>query len=788
MKIRNDHFKNTTDFKGRTGSATVNMDKLALQIGNMISNYNYPELAVLREWVSNAHDAHVAAGVKRPVKVTLPSTLNPTLTVQDFGLGMTTDFVENVYLSFGSSSKDESDDEIGGFGQGGKSALAIASQYTMTTISEGLKSIYIFERSPLGGMDFKLVIEEVPTEEPSGVTVQVAVDRFQEYSDTNLNRVLAGWSNADIELNTKKKFFSIPDNSEEVSYTVDLTDYTKQGEEGFEEDIRSEKGYVLNGAFDLTGGSAKLTSELGLDWSDYVVLVGPVAYIFKPEIQTNRVLKDYMVASVSIGDVTFPSSREVIEGSRTNRQIIGKCFEGIVDEADKLLQKRANSIADRKSALALHRSPLVKNRKDFQITYKDEVIPTAFTPAAGDVIFEYEHIGNYRSIKNYRLAEKTFSADSKLMLNIETLIVLDDGSSTQSIRNNVRLRHTAAEADPKDLGGYLVISKKPSGWMKAAAKAVVKSSELAEQARDFRKKQRDEAAAAKASGIAPVPVVRKTRKDRIGEYFAEWLSFGPDAEGKADVTVLSSDLMDFYTNHFDPKKTLVLSTNSSEYTPANFVDYFKNFSIDPQDAQFLRVSTGAQIDTLRILLGGEDEVQITGLYDWLKENFAKLAKFNGRSPQEIASEIPFIMDRAQADLFTRIGLDSLHPKYGEVVAAKKELEEAQSLFTASRGYYGYGYSNNAGSLVRSLIEGQGSARIQDRPEFFFLSNLGYYYQGELKESDKATIRHSLNQMVEAWLDNLALEEIEAEEAAEEATKAAEAESKSPSLTDSSTAN
>lgn len=785
MKTRQDKFKNTSDFQGRSGSATLNMDKLSLFMDSMISNYNYPELAVLREWISNAHDAHVAAGIKRPVKVTLPSALNPMLVVQDFGLGMTSEFVEKCYLSFGTSTKDDANDEIGGFGQGGKSALAIAAQYMMTTISEGLKNIYIFERSPMGGVDFKLVLEDEPTDEPSGTLVQVAVDRISEFSEKNLNRVLAGWSNADIELNTGKKFFSIPDNGVEVSFDIDISDLlSENARSAGETDIRPEKGYVLDGAFDLTGGGKGLANELGLGWDEYVVLVGPVAYIFQPQVSSKRVLKDYMVASVAIGDVSFPSSREVIEPTRNNRVVVGRTLEGIVAEADKLLQERADSITDRRAALALHRSPLVKNAKDFKISFKGEVIPTTFTPKASDELFEYDHIGNWRGVKNYKLSEKSYAADATLQLNIETLVIRDlDDVSTQSIRNNVRVHHTVEGHEPKELNGYLVIAEKPSPWLKAAARVVIKASELAEKAKTYRKEQRELAAANKAAGIVPAATVRKTRKDRIGEYRAEWLRF-EDEDGNFKVSVGSGTLMDFYTEELDPSKTLVLSTNAHDLVPGSMVNHFNNFGIDPQDAQFLRVHTGSKIETLRILLGSEDELTITDLYSWMEDNFAQLAKFNGRTPKEIAAEIPFDVDRAVEMLFENLGLDTIHSKYSEIMESHRELQAAKKAITGGGYYY-----DPASQLVRRLLDGHShsDAEVTERPEFFFLSQLGYW-GGKIGKENKPAVRQTLNQMVENWLDNLALEEAEAEDRAEAEAKAAQDQQDSPVLSAAANAN
>lgn len=775
MEIRSDKFKNTSDFEGRSGSATLNMEKLYLFMDNMISNYNYPELAVLREWVSNAHDAHVAAGIKAPVKVTLPTALNPTLTVQDFGLGMSADFVENSYLSFGTSTKDGANDEIGGFGQGGKSALALSAQYTMTTISEGLKNIYIFERSPMGGVDFKNPIHNLPTDEPSGVIVQVAVDNWQEFTPKNLNRVLSGWSNEDIDLVGNKEFFSIPDNSQTVEFELDCTNYAPEDGK-VEPDIRKEKGYVLNGALDAKDKDSALGSALGLQWDEFVVLVGPVAYVFS--LGRHRAQNDYMVASVNIGDVSFPSSREVIEGSRSNKAFLERCFESIVDGAVDLLQKRADGIKSYRDALTIRDSPLAKALPNVKINYQGGAIPLRFSPSAGDLVFAYTHVGNWRGVKDYRLAVQSISADSEFMLNIEMLVVLDDDQGDQAIRNNVRLIHADREDKPKELNGHLVIAKKPSNWLRAAARTTYKSSKLAEEAKEIRRKKREAAAAAKAAGTAPVAPVRKTRKDRIGEYGASYLDFTRDENGKLEVKEISTDLMDFHDLVLDRSKKLVLTSYQTALSIGEISKYLETFDIDPSDAQFLHAHTGSKTETLRILLGSEDELKIVSLEAWIQDDFSKLAKFTGRSPKEIAAEIPFDADRSVQLTLDKVGLDTVHPKYSEILAAYAELEQARNLLNPRGHYYGY---SSIHYLIQKHIEGLSEGKIKERPEFFFLSNLHYYAYEEMGKKKRAAIRQALNQMMHNWLDNLALEEAEAEDAAAESSKSSAAKTASGDL-------
>lgn len=763
MEIPKNRYRNTSDFQGESGNATVNLSQLSLFVDNMISNYNFPELATFREWVSNAHDSHVASGQTRPVEVVLPSQLQPTFSVQDYGIGMSADDVKKVYLDFGSSTKRDDNTGIGGFGIGGKSALAIASQYTMSAVKDGLKNIFIFERSPAGGVGFKRVIEDAPTDEPNSVLVQVSVDRPEQFSEQNVNRVLAGWSNSQVKImNRPDGFFSIPDSGIKTEFTVDVTDLTSV-EGQTELDIRNVGGYVLNGALDPFDTGQTISKKLGLGWREFAVLVGPVVYTFEPNIARSA-LAEYMVASVNIGDVTFPSSREVIEPNRRNREFVGTVFNKLVEEADALMQKRADELTTRREALALHRSPLARNRYDFKVKFQGESIPTTFEKAADDGIFEYRSVGNWQGIKNYQLSAMPFNSDNKYSLDIETLVILDSEITEQSVRNATRLLHTDREDKPADLKGYLYITKNPSEWAKAAAKTVITSTELTAKAKEIRQAIRDGKIAPSANAVA---TPRRSRRDRIGEYTAHYLDFSTDADGKLSVEEKYSDLIDFYDDVFDPKKTLVLTTASKDGMDANaFIPYFQAFNVNPDDAQFLYIATSSKIETLRILLG--DEVEITDTVTWMKNNFADQAQYSHRNPEDIVKELPLRLSHSDHTLLEYAGLSELHPKMQEIVALNKELDESMQIVN--------GWSS-AARIVREIMGfDQSSVNMSatSRPEFFFLTNTSYYGRG-ISDDYKPAVRQMINNMVELWLANVAAEkQAESDKAALEEAEADDA--------------
>ena len=128
----------TTRIGQEASEATTNLETVKMSIdasavdhlmSNLTNLYSDPSMAILREYSSNAIDSHVRAKKSAPILITTPTRENDyKLTVQDFGVGMSKDEIANVYSRYGLSTKGASNDEIGGFGLGCKSALAIADR------------------------------------------------------------------------------------------------------------------------------------------------------------------------------------------------------------------------------------------------------------------------------------------------------------------------------------------------------------------------------------------------------------------------------------------------------------------------------------------------------------------------------------------------------------------------------------------------------------------------------------------------------------------------------------
>jgi hypothetical protein len=137
--------------------------------------YSDKILAVLREYGSNAWDAHRDAGKPElPIKVTLPTATEPTLTIRDFGLGLTPDGVFKVFTQYGASTKRNNDNSVGMLGIGSKSGFAYSDSFTVTSFCEGMKRTYVavLDASEKGLIN---LLHEEPCGEETGVAISIAV-------------------------------------------------------------------------------------------------------------------------------------------------------------------------------------------------------------------------------------------------------------------------------------------------------------------------------------------------------------------------------------------------------------------------------------------------------------------------------------------------------------------------------------------------------------------------------------------------------------------------------------
>lgn len=137
--------------------------------------YSDPIRAIIRELIANGIDSHKMAGCPdRPVKVTLPSRLDEMFAVRDYGVSMTHDFIMTRFSTAMDSTKDESNDEIGGFGLGGKTPFVYTDMFQIRCFLDGEVRLYTAYLNEQGWPCVSLM-NKSPTDEENGVEVSFPV-------------------------------------------------------------------------------------------------------------------------------------------------------------------------------------------------------------------------------------------------------------------------------------------------------------------------------------------------------------------------------------------------------------------------------------------------------------------------------------------------------------------------------------------------------------------------------------------------------------------------------------
>lgn len=138
--------------------------------------YKDPIKAVCREYMCNARDAHREANAPtRPIEVTLPTALSRQLEIKDYGPGISPRRMADIFLNYGASTKRRDNKQTGGFGIGGKSALALGDQFSIVSVYNGVKRHYnaLIDDSKMGRMD---LVHEEETSAHTGTTIIVPIN------------------------------------------------------------------------------------------------------------------------------------------------------------------------------------------------------------------------------------------------------------------------------------------------------------------------------------------------------------------------------------------------------------------------------------------------------------------------------------------------------------------------------------------------------------------------------------------------------------------------------------
>lgn len=245
--------------------------------------------AVVREYTTNAVDAHVEAGIPdTPIEVHLPSALNSEFRVRDYGFGLTEQEIREVYAIYGASTKRNSNSVIGQLGLGGKSAFSYVDQFTITSWNSGKKSIYsaYIDESGVGKVA-KLLEQE--SSKSSGIEIKIPVKPGDDYKFISEGNTLFNYFDVfpSCALTPKEKNVVVEQEINDTKYKLIKKEYSW-----------ADSSYIIMGGVPYNSSLIKENLDLSL---------------YKYDIEVY----------VPIGTVDISANREYIEGTKhTEKNLI----------------------------------------------------------------------------------------------------------------------------------------------------------------------------------------------------------------------------------------------------------------------------------------------------------------------------------------------------------------------------------------------------------------------------------------------------------------------------------
>lgn len=317
MKVQDKSVKRTGNLSGRV----INMkfdEKGQAKLAHVLVNlYSDGPSAVIREYAANGRDSHVMAGVDRPIEITLPTPRKPEFIVRDFGTGMSLEDIEEIYSKYGGSTKDQSDDFIGSYGLGCKSALSISPSFTINSNKDGVKTVAVISRESgtLGRID---IIVHTETDEENGVTVNIPVQEKYDDFAAKADNVFLTWAPGTVLVNGQPPAFSMYDKEKFLA----VSDVFHVGYDKYQ-----------RGTFVNMGGIA-----YPIDWNQLSTLMDMA--FRKSGTKFDDVMDSLVVMTVPIGAVELVPSREAVRWTKVSTgAVVDAMIAGSKALKDSIQQK-----------------------------------------------------------------------------------------------------------------------------------------------------------------------------------------------------------------------------------------------------------------------------------------------------------------------------------------------------------------------------------------------------------------------------------------------------------------
>jgi len=353
--------------------------------------------AVIRELSTNAYDSHVEASkMDVPFDVHMPTKINPTFYIRDYGTSMNHEQCMQLYTTYFRSTRNNSNDAVGCLGLGSKAPFAYTDSFTVEAYLNGSKRIYSGYKDSDGSPVFSL-LDEVDTDEQDGIKVSISVNDYDIHSFQE-------------EAKTIYKYFNVKPN------------FVNNNNINFEQ----EKSI-------LSGNNWYFTSTS----HDNLVIMGQIAYPLNHSHFSDKYSKflsntDGLRLFVKIGDVDITPSRESLSYSNETKKNLCNIIDILISEIAEKIQRTIN---EQPSLYKARREYINLNRHCQSIGNAIETLQDNITwneqPIFDNMSGEYIEAKNKLDVKNlyrgsYRKKIDTDSKVERLYFTENISFVVDD--------------------------------------------------------------------------------------------------------------------------------------------------------------------------------------------------------------------------------------------------------------------------------------------------------------------------------------------------------------------------
>jgi hypothetical protein len=291
--------------EGESFNMSIDDSALSHIMAVLTDLYSDPMMAVIREYSTNALDAHIEAGIDRPIKVTTPKGDNPLFIIRDYGKGLSIDDIRYIYSRYGTSTKRDSDDVVGMLGLGCKSALTYTPQFMLTSIHNG-ECIQVSVSRDEHGVGSLTILDQYPTSEDSGVTITIPVSRLDlKIFNEKIKEFFKFWKSGQVLVDGTE-----PEFVEGLWITDNIV--------------------IVNGNYEDAN----------------IIVMGGVAYPVD-DIKIRQLLGytgKRLVYYVNIGDVHFTPSREALQMTETTKSTITRLIDEVKKEYRSYFENKINTL------------------------------------------------------------------------------------------------------------------------------------------------------------------------------------------------------------------------------------------------------------------------------------------------------------------------------------------------------------------------------------------------------------------------------------------------------------